>query len=170
MHDDKDIELTKEERAELRKVAEDARARATIRFRKVMRRANRAAARAGERAAARAQSRGRSEEEVETAREDAAYEEWELEWIRDYIKIDPKLVSRVFYGVSEDSYVDEAVERVGKAAAVSLGIWPSDWWDWAYGDDEENRDPEEEAIEASAERSEAPTSREQTPVEVQSDI
>jgi len=170
MYDDRDIELTKEERAELREVAEDARTRATIRFRKVMRRANRAAARAGERAAARAQSRGRSEEEVETAREDAAYEEWELEWIRDYIKIDPKLATRVFYGVSEDSYVDEAVERSAKAEARKLGIWSSDWWDHAYADDEESGDPEQEAIEASAERSESSTSCEQALVGVQSDI
>ena len=85
-----------------------------------------------------------SAEKIEQAREDAAYEDWELEWIRDYIRIDPELVTQVFYGIREEKYVDEAVERAGQAAAVSLGIWPSDWWDYAYGDDddfEEDADP-----------------------------
>ena len=131
------MELTQKERNDLRNRAEIARERATIRFRKVMRRANRAAAKAGARAAARAISKGKSEDLVEQAREDAAYEDWELEWIRDYIRIDPELVTRVFYGIHEEKYVDEAVERVGEAAASKLGIDPSDWWDCAYGNDDD---------------------------------
>lgn len=130
------MELTIEERKHLRDHAETERKRATLRFRKVMRRADRAAAKAGEHAATRARSRGRSAEEVARAREDAAYEEWELEWIKDYIRIDPELVTRVFYGISEEKYVGEAVERAGEAAAAKLGIAPSDWWDYAYGDDD----------------------------------
>ena len=132
------MELTQEERDDLRSQAENARELATIRFRKVMRRANRAAAKAGARAAARAMSKGKSPEQIEQAREDAAHEEWELEWIRDYIRIDPELVTRVFYGIREEKYVDEAVERAGEAAAAKLGIDPSAWWDCAYGNDDED--------------------------------
>ncbi len=130
------MKLTKEEQDNLRNQVTIARAEATIRFRKVMRRANRASVKAGARAAARATSKGKSPEQIEQAREDAAYEEWELEWIRDYLRIDPELVNRVFYGISEEKYVEEAVERAGEAAAAKLGIDPSDWWDSAYGDDE----------------------------------
>jgi hypothetical protein len=140
------MELTQEERDDLRRQAENARIRATTRFGKVMRRANRAAAKAGVRAAARSRSKGKSNEEIEQARDNAAHENWELEWIRDYIRIDPELVTRVFYGIREEKYVDEAVERVGRAAASKLGIDPSDWWDCAYGDDEdleEDADPSE---------------------------
>ena len=134
------MKLTHQERENLQDRIANVRDGAPAQFKRLRQRAERAAARAGERAAVKARAKRSCAEPIQQAGEQAPFEDWELKWIMDYIRIAPDLATHVFYGETEESYADSAVERAGRTAAAEFGICVASWRDWLYEEDDEDEE------------------------------